>query len=347
MELTVVGAGDQRRVGVLPHTVLCGASGAVFCVRGRGLAGGGGPRGVGDCTAAEARTGRSGVPAQRGEWWRRREGGDPGTRIPPPLRTPLQRRSLEILALAGPAVLEAPGLEDSTGPGRRLRVGGSGDRGLEIREQPRSARRGLPAEAGGGPETVEDQAETKKRGAGASRRDRTSGSPTAEGRALLAPVLGRRRSGPRAPGTRNYAPRAGPRCGANGRGWGEVARSRRAPRPGAVIERLAARPSLGCSPPTQPFIHSSVLSPSTHLLPKHVSGLSSVHPIIAPGITLTRQHLLSPLSLPASLSVPLSSAPTSRPPRPLSVWQEGGAHPTTSVTRFLLFSDGQTPVPTY
>lgn len=139
----------------------------------------------------------------------------------PPLRPPLQRRSLEILALAGPAVLEAPGLEDSTGPGRHLRTGGSGGRGLEIREQPRSARRGLPAEAGGGPETVEDQAETKKRGAGASRRDRTSGSPAAEGRALLAPVPGRRRSGPRAPGTRNYAPRAGPRCGASGAGEGE------------------------------------------------------------------------------------------------------------------------------
>ncbi|XP_061247239.1 collagen alpha chain-like [Bos javanicus] len=220
-EAAVVGAGDQRGVGVRPHAVLCGTSGAVFCVRDRGLAGGGGPRGARDRTAAEARTGRSGVPAQRGEWWRRREGGDPGTRIPPPLRPPLQRRSLEILALAGPAVLEAPGLEDSTGPGRHLRTGGSGGRGLEIREQPRSARRGLPAEAGGGPETVEDQAETKKRGAGASRRDRTSGSPAAEGRALLAPVPGRRRSGPRAPGTRNYAPRAGPRCGASGAGEGE------------------------------------------------------------------------------------------------------------------------------
>lgn len=341
-EAAVVGAGDQRGVGERPHAVLCGANGAVFCVRGRGLAGGRGPRGVRDRTAAEARTGRSGVPAQRGEWWRRREGGDPGTRIPPPLH----RRSLELLALAGPAVLEAPGLEDSTGPGRRLRAGGSGDRGLEIREQPRSARRGLPAEAGGGPETVEDQAETKKRRAGASRRDSTSGSPAAEGRALLAPVPGRRRSGPRAPGTRNCASRAGPRCGASGCG-GRVARSRRAPRPGAVIERLAARPSPGCSLPTQPFIHSSVFSPSTHLLPKHVSGLSSVHPIIAPGITLTRQRWLSPLSLPASLAVPLSLAPTSRPPRPLSVWREGGAHPTTSVTRSLLFSDGQTPVPTY
>lgn len=87
-EAAVVGAGDQRGVGVRPHAVLCGTSGAVFCVRGRGLAGGGGPRGARDRTAAEARTGRSGVPAQRGEWWRRREGGDPGTRIPPPPPTP-------------------------------------------------------------------------------------------------------------------------------------------------------------------------------------------------------------------------------------------------------------------
>lgn len=260
----------------------------------------------------------------------------------PPLRPPLQRRSLEILALAGPAVLEAPGLEDSTGPGRHLRTGGSGGRGLEIREQPRSARRGLPARR----VAVRRRWRTRPR--------QRSAGPGPRG-GTVPPVPPRPRGGPSWPQSRAAAvaapepqghgitrPGRGRGVGRAGRGRGRVARSRRARRPGAVIERLAARPSPGCSPPTQPFIHSSVLSPSTHLLPKHVSSLSSVHPIIAPGITLTRQRWLSPLSLPASLSVPLSLAPTSRPPGPLSVWQGGGAHPTTSVTRSLLFSDGQT-----
>lgn len=105
-----------------------------------------------------------------------------------------------------------------------------------------------------------------------------------------------------------------------------------------MIERSAARPSPGSAPPTQPFIHSSILSPSTHLPSIHVSGLSSVRPIIAPGITLTRQSWLSPLS-PARQSVRavLLGRHLASP--------EGGVHPTPCHTRALLFSDSGDPCP--
>ena len=201
---------------------------------------------------------------------------------------------------AGPGQPRGPRGTGFGGPDRAEKTptgwGLAGTQGSEIREQPRSARRGLPAEAGRGPETAEDQAQTKKSGSGASRRDRTSGSPAAEGRPLLAPAPGPPPEWPQSPRDAELRAPGGAKVG----GGGE--RSRRAPRPGAVIERSAARPSPGSAPPTQPFIHSSILSPSTHLLSIHVSGLSSVRPIIAPGITLMRQSWLSPLS-PARQSV--------------------------------------------
>lgn len=48
----------------------------------------------------------------------------PSSRVPPP---PHQKRSLEILVLAGSAVLETLGLGDPAGRGRRLWAGGSGN----------------------------------------------------------------------------------------------------------------------------------------------------------------------------------------------------------------------------
>lgn len=55
-----------------------------------------------------------------------REGGDEGAFIPRP-PSPYQKRSLEILVLAGSVVLEALGLGDPAGRGRRLWAGGSGN----------------------------------------------------------------------------------------------------------------------------------------------------------------------------------------------------------------------------
>lgn len=99
-------------------------------------------------------------------------------------------------------------------------------------------------------------------------------------------------SSSRALRARNYTPREGPRL------WGGGSeRSRRAPRPGAVIESSTS-PPLSRRLTAHAAIHSFI-SPSLHLptlLSMHVSDLSSVHPIIAPGITQTCQPWLSPLS---------------------------------------------------
>lgn len=51
------------------------------------------------------------------------EGGDEGAYIPRPPHPAHRRRSLEILVLAGSAVLEALGLGDPAGLGRRLWAG--------------------------------------------------------------------------------------------------------------------------------------------------------------------------------------------------------------------------------
>lgn len=223
--------------------------------------------------------------AQRRELWRgeKRRGG-PSPRAPSRHR----RSSLEILALAGPAVLKAVDLENPAGPGEPPK--GSGQRALTLRD-PGGRRLGLPEEARGGRRTAEGEAKTKKRGAGSSRTDHTSRfAPVAEGRPSLhaegwreeprgggaappGPSSGAAKgSSPRAPGARSYAPRAGRGRGRRGE------RSRRELQQAAVIELSQARPSTGCSPPTQPFIHPFV-SPTTQptLLSNHVSDLLSVH----------------------------------------------------------------------
>lgn len=65
-----------------------------------------------------------------------------------------------------------------------------------------------------------------------------------------------------------------------GRGRGRrVERSRRELQHAAVIERWLARPSPGCSPPTQPFIHSSIRL-SIHST--HPSLQTRVRPIVGP-----------------------------------------------------------------
>lgn len=111
-------------------------------------------------------------------------------------------------------------------------------------------------------------------------------------------------------------------------------RSRRAPRPGAVIERSTG-PPLARRLTAHAAIHSFI-SLSLHLptlLSIHVSDLSSVHPIIAPGITQTRQPWLSPLSPACQSCLSRSPRPPTYVPRsgPSLFCQEGRSTLLTSV----------------
>lgn len=108
----------------------------------------------------------------------------------------------------------------------------------------------------------------------------------------------------------------------------------RAPRPGAVIERSTG-PPLARRLTAHAAIHSFI-SLSLHLptlLSIHVSDLSSVHPIIAPGIIQTRQPWLSPLSPACQSCLPRSPRPPTYVPRsgPSLFCQEGRSTLSTSV----------------